>query len=307
MVRYRNVVAFCAVAVLWGLSLAAVEVGLRSFPPLLLSAFRYYIAGAILLIYVGVATDRWYPTTRMDAIAICGGGVFWIAIGNGVWYVGQGLTTSVLSGLMMSLTPIATVAISWSLLPEDRLTLVSLAGLLVSFAGAVLLVWPTDLATVTTALVGKALLCVGVLGLAVGSVLIRWASAPLPSTARTAWSVLVGAVVIHGLSVLAGERWAMNVSTTGIASLLYLSVGATVIAYVLFFFLLDRYPAIEVTLVTYLVPIVATVAGWTLFDERISWRMPVGFLVIAIGFCLMKRRALRVELTRIGYREETWW
>ncbi|WP_231186511.1 DMT family transporter [Haladaptatus sp. DYF46] len=303
MVRYRNVVAFCAVALLWGLSLAAVEVGLRSFPPLLLSAFRYYIGGAILLSYVGLVTERWYPRTRTDVVAICGGGVFWIAIGNGVWFVGQGLTTSVLSGLMMSLTPIATVAVSWTMLPEDRLTVASMVGLFVSFSGAVLMVWPSDLATVTAALVGKALLFVGVLGLAIGSVLIRWASAPLPSTARTAWSVLVGAVVIHVLSVLAGEQWAMNVTTTGIASVLYLGVGATAIGYVLFFGLLDRYPAIEVNLVTYLVPIVATVAGWTLFEEHISWRMPVGFLVIAIGFCLMKRRELRVELERIGYRE----
>ncbi|MFH5801390.1 hypothetical protein [Haladaptatus sp. CMAA 1911] len=75
----------------------------------------------------------------------------------------------------MSLTPIATVAISWGMLPQDRLTVASLVGLFVSFSGAVLMVWPSDLATVTAALVGKALLFVGVLGLAVGSVLIRWA------------------------------------------------------------------------------------------------------------------------------------
>ncbi|WP_435157045.1 DMT family transporter [Haladaptatus sp. DFWS20] len=284
------------IACLWGLSVAVVEVGLRTFPPLLLSAFRYYVAGALLLGYVAVTTDDWYPETRMDVVAVCGGGVFWIAVGNGVWFVGQELTTSVLSGLMMSLTPIATVSVSWVLLPEDRLTLVSLVGLFVSFGGALLLLRPADTATISAAVVGKALLLVGVLGLAVGSSLIRWASASLPSTTRTAWSALLGAVVIHSLSVLSGEQWGLSVTMTGLVSLLYLSVGATAFAYVLFFSLLDRYPAIEVTLITYLVPLVAAVVGWSLFDEPITRRMVAGFLVIVVGFSLMKYRALRNEL-----------
>lgn len=299
MARFRDAVAFFTVACLWGFGVAAAEVGFRSFPPLLLSAFRYYIAGGLLLGYVGLATDVWYPRTRADKVAICGGGVFWIAVGNGVWFVGQNLTTSVLSGLMMGFTPIVTVAISWILLPQDRLTTVSLVGLFISFGGTILLVWPTQTATVTTALIGKALLFVGVFGLAAGSVLVRWATTSLPSTTWTAWSALVGGVIIHGLSVLSGEQWAMNVTMTGIASLLYLSVGATAVSYILFFFLLDRHPAIEVTLITYLVPIIAAVTGWALFDERISWRMAAGLPIIVIGFTIMKRHELRAEVARI--------
>lgn len=93
--------------------------------------------------------------------------------------------------------------------------------------------------------------------LELGSALVRRTSTSLPNVARVAWSALVGGLVIHGLSAFTGEQWVSSVTWTGIAAVLYLGVGATVVAYVLFFRLLDRHPAIEVTLLTYLIPIVA--------------------------------------------------
>lgn len=297
----RDVAAFCALAWLWGSTFAAVEIGLVSFPPLLLLALRYYLAGVLLLGYVVRTTDAssWCPTTAADALAIGGGGLFWIAVGNGVWFVGQELTTSVLSGLMTALIPILTTAFSWVLLPEDRLTPLSVVGLGISFAGAVLIVQPSRAAITSAEFVGKGLLFAGVLGSALGSVVIRRAAAPISSTAQTAWAVLLGAGVIHGLHLGTGGASIGSVAWRSVAALLYLSIPATVVAYVLFFSLLERRSAIETTLVTYLVPIVATGLGWVLFSEPLTTGMLAGFLLILVGFAVMKRRALRAELARL--------
>lgn len=124
-------------------------------------------------------------------------------------------------------------------------------------------------------------------------------AASLSSTARTAWSALAGALVIHGLSVLVGEQWSADLTAEAIGVLVYLGVLETVVAYVLFSSLFERHSAIEVTLVTYLVPVVAASAGWAPFGERLTWRMSGGFLVVVLGFALMKRRELRAELVRI--------
>lgn len=296
----RDVAAFCALAWLWGSTFAAVEVGLVSFPPLLLLALRYYLAGVLLLGYVAWTADDWRPTTGADYLAVTGGGLCWIAVGNGVWFVGQGLTTSVLSGLMTSLIPIATAVFSWVLLPEDRLTPLSLVGLCISFIGAVLIVQPTGEAIGTAELFGKGLLFAGVLGSGLGSVLIRRASARLSSTAQTAWAVLLGAGVIHGLHLATGNASVTTVTWRSIAALLYLSVPATVVAYGLFFSLLERHSAIETTLVTYLVPVVATGVGWVLFAEPLTTNMLAGFLVVLAGFALLKRREIGAELDRLG-------
>lgn len=298
MSALRDLAAFCALAWFWGTTFAAVEYGLGSFPPLLLLALRYYVAGVLLLGYVVWTSDDWRPTTTADLVAIGGGGLCWIAVGNGVWFVGQELTTSVLSGLMTALIPIATTAFSWLLLPEDRLTPLSVVGLGISFAGAVLIVFPAGAALATTEVIGKGLLFAGVLGSALGSVLIRRAAAQISSAAQTAWAALLGAGVIHGLHFLAGEPSVTTVTVSSVAALLYLSVPATVVAYTLFFSLLERHSAIEITLVTYLVPIVATGTGWLLFAEPVTRRMLAGLGVVLVGFGLLKRRELRTELAR---------
>jgi drug/metabolite transporter (DMT)-like permease len=200
---------------------------------------------------------------------------------------------------MTSVTPVATTAVTWVVLPEDRPSPVSLVGLFVSFVGAVLLVSVSGPLTLTAALLGKALLVVGVGGLAVGSVLVRWAPKTVPSTAQTGWAALVGAIVIHVLSHFSGEQWTIaEVTPTGVAAVTYLAVGATAVAYVLFFDLLDRHPAIEVTLVTYVVPVIGALTGWLLFEERLTARMAAAFALILVGFLLMKRRELRETLQR---------
>ncbi|MDL0134019.1 DMT family transporter [Halobacterium salinarum] len=298
MSRLYDVVAFLLIAVFWGFSFTVVEVGLSSFPPLLLMAFRYDIAGLILLGYAMLTSETWRPTTRADVIAICGGGVLWIALGNGIWFVGQALTSSVLSGVMPSLIPIVTIVCSWFLLPNDRLTLSSLVGLFVSFAGAMILIWPAGQLTLSAGFLGKSLLLVGVIGAALGSVVIRWASPPLSTVPLVAWSVLVGAGSIHLLSSIVGGAWSGNVTTLGILSVAYLSTVATVIAYILYFRLLERYSAIEITLVTYLVPLVAAATGVVFFDEPITARIAGGHSSLA------KRQIAR--LRRVGRRANFW-
>lgn len=289
---------FGALALAWGTTFAAVEVGLGSFPPLVLMATRYYLAGAVLLGYVATTGHDWRPSTTGDLVGIAGGSVFWIALGNGVWFIGQALTTSVLSGLLAGLIPMATVVFSWQLLPDERLTPISLVGLLVSFAGALLIVRPPGGFVVDSGFLGKAILLVGVAGSGLGSVLIRRAAGSITNTARTGWAVLFGAFIIHGLAALVGQGWPADVTTAAVGALLYLAFPATVVAYTCFFDLLSRHPAIDITLVTYLVPIIAAVTGRTLFGEPLTATMIGGFAVVLVGFVLLKRRELRRELAR---------
>jgi drug/metabolite transporter (DMT)-like permease len=61
---------------------------------------------------------------------------------------------------------------------------------------------------------------------------------------------------------------------------------------------LTRRSAVELNLVTYLVPVVAAAAGWYLFGERLSPSMVGGFGLVVVGFALLKRRAIRDVLSR---------
>lgn len=79
----------------------------------------------------------------------------------------------------------------------------------------------------------------------------------------------------------------------------YLGVGVTVVASVPFFSLFDRHPTVGVTLLTCLVPVIATLTGRILFGEHVTLRMAAGFLVVLVDFCGMRRRKLRAEGDRV--------
>ncbi|MFB6183359.1 MAG: DMT family transporter [Haloarculaceae archaeon] len=299
MSRYRDVVGFGILVCVWGFGFAAAEIGFSTFPPLLLMAFRYDIGAVLLFGYVVVAVDDWWPSTRGDYLAVLSGGVLMMVVGNGVWFVGQRLTTSVFSGMMASLIPVTTAAFSWVVLPDDRLTPLSLIGLGVSFVGASIITLSGNGLTFGASLLGKGLLFASVCGMALASVFIRRADASIPSTAQTAWSVLLGAVLLHLLSPLVGETWGGTVTVASGLALAFLGVFSTVVVWLLYFGLLERYSAIELSMATYLVPLVAAAVGWALFGEPVTRAMVVGFPVVVSGFVLMKRRTLRTELRRL--------
>jgi drug/metabolite transporter (DMT)-like permease len=129
MSTYRNVRDLGLLGLLWGTIFPATELGLSTFPPLLLMAFRFDVASLAMIGYVVLRSEDWRPRSRGDALAIVAGGVLWTVIGNGVWYIGQDLTTSVFSGLATSLVPVLTAGFAWVLLPTERLRPLSIAGL----------------------------------------------------------------------------------------------------------------------------------------------------------------------------------
>ena len=292
MSTLRSVLPFLVLAVLWGFSFPAISVGLEALPPVLFAAFRYDIAAVVLLGAAVVQAGRreWLPTESADRQAILGGGVFLIA-GNAFLFLGQQTVPSGVAAIIQGLVPIATALCALALLPEERLSTVGAIGIVVGFLGVGLVVRPDPSNLLQSDLAGKLLICVQVVFVSLGGVLVQRAEPTLGRNALSGWSMAVGSLVLHGMSLASGEQ---VVVPEGIAlgAVLYLGLFATAIAFLLYFTMLARYGALETSLVAYAVPVVATLAGVVLLDERITPVSLVGFVVIFAGFLLLKRRAL---------------
>ena len=60
----------------------------------------------------------------------------------------------------------------------------------------------------------------------------------------------------------------------------------------IYFYILEEHGAFQVSLVAYLVPIVATLVSLFVLGEAIGALTLVGFGLVATGFALLKRRAI---------------
>lgn len=292
MSRIRATAPFLLLATLWGFSFPAISVGLESLPPVLFAAFRYDVAAVLLLAAAAVrASNRtWIPSERADLLAVLSGGVFLVA-GNAFLFMGQQTVPSGVAAIIQGLVPIATALWALFWLPEEWVTPVGAVGIVVGFLGVGLVIRPDPTNLLQADLVGKLLVCLQVASVALGGVLVQRADPTLERVALSGWSMGIGALLLHVVSQTVGES-VLVPSGLALGAVVYLGVFATAIAFFLYFTLLARYGALETSLVAYAVPVVATIAGVILLNERITTLSLVGFVVIFVGFVLLKRQAI---------------
>jgi len=290
----RNAGLFVLLSFLWGTAFMAIKVGLEFFPPVLFAAFRYDIAGVILLGYAATSTDHWRPRTRADWLTVLVGSTLIIALYNAFLFIGQQGVTSGVAAILIGMNPILATGFSRAFLPNERLAPLGIAGLLLGFVGVGIVARPTASAVLADNAVAQGFVLLAAAAVALGSVLVQRVDSGIPTVGMVAWSNALGAVVLHAISVgMPGESLRQaEFSTGGLLALVYLAVLASAVGYVIYFDLLDRLGAIEINLVSYTVPVFAALSGWLVLDETLTLRAVGGFFVILIGFGMLKREAL---------------
>jgi drug/metabolite transporter (DMT)-like permease len=255
-----------------------------------------------MLGYAAWVVDDPVPRTRGQWALVAVGATLLIAGYHTLLFVGESdpAVTSAAAAVIVSLSPVLTTGFARLLLPDERLTVAGVVGLAVGLLGVVVLARPDPDAVLAGGVVAKLLVFAAATAFALGSVLTRRIEARLPIETMEAWSMLGGAALMHAISLALGESvGAVTVAVEGLLALAYLSVVASAFGFLVYFDLLDRLGAVEINLVSYVAPVFAALAGWFVLGERLSVATAVGFVLIFVGFLLVKRRAIRAELPRL--------
>lgn len=298
MTRSRTFGLFILITVLFGGAFPAIKAGVSHVPPLLFAAVRYYLSGALLLLFA-LATGRdWLPETRNDRLAIVSGGVLFIG-GTGLNFVGMQFTTSGVSATIFAMVPVLTVVASWILLPAERASRWSVLGVVVGFGGVALVVNMGLELDTPLALLGNLLVLAAAGSVAFGTVLVRRSRPTISVIPLTAWAMLVGGTIQLLFSFAIGESvFAVEPAIEAVVALLYLAVFAGAIAFVIYFELINQIGPLQTNVMSYLTPIVAMVVGRVLLEEPIPRTAVAGLVVILVGFLLLEEHEIAAELAR---------
>ena len=301
----RAVLLFAALGVVWGIPYLLIKVAVAELHPTTLVLARVVIASLIMVpiaIHHGAipaALRRWRVVLPYALIEIV---VPWFFLTRAEQHLSSALT-----GLLIAGVPIVGVVIALVTRRSEHLSLRTGMGLAVGLVGVALLVGFESGATGG----GGELLAVGELGIvvicyAVGPVIMARRLFDVPATGVIAVS-MVAATVVYAVpgALHAPTAWPSLPVTLSVVGL---GVVCTALAFLLFFALVAEVGAVRSTLITYLNPAVAVVAGALVLNERVTWLTGVGFVAVLAGSALAssrRRQAPAAAPTEAGVPEDT--
>ncbi|ELZ43258.1 hypothetical protein C471_01222 [Halorubrum saccharovorum DSM 1137] len=287
------VAAFVLLATLWGTSFVAIEAGLHYFPPLLFAGVRYAIAGAVVLGLAAVMSGRTVPRGRDEWLGVAVAGAFVIAAYHGLLYVAELHITGAVAAVVVSLAPVLTATFAALLLPNERLGPFEIGGFALGILGVIVIADPMEAGLGSAALFGVGLAFAGAVAFSLGAVLLRPLRTDLPIAALQGWAMVSGAGMLFvGAAVLGESPAAIVWNATSVASLSYLTLLSGVVAFLIYFALLDEVGPAQLHLVGYAEPVVAAVGSWVLLGSLIDAEAMVGFVAILAGFLVLERHEI---------------
>jgi drug/metabolite transporter (DMT)-like permease len=277
---------------IWGSTYLAIAIAVETIPPFLMAAFRFSIAGLILLTwslgregrsFVAPTRREWRDSAIVGA-ALIGGGM-----GLAAW--GEQTVPSGVTALVIALMP-AWAAIFGRLFYGERQPRLALVGIVTGFVGIAILAAPSVVGG-TGALepFGLAAVMLSPVAWAAGSVFASHdAVLPRRPLVASGLQMLTGGALLAATGVLTGELGDLDLAAiTGRSAfaVVYLIVLGSLIAFTAYGWMLRVAPLPFVSTYAYVNPIIAVILGAIILSEPLDLRTVVAGAVIVVAVSLI--------------------
>lgn len=275
------VIAFCLI---WSSAFAAAKVALAYCPPLLLLGTRFVLAGTLIL-GVCALTGRLerLPWRELGILAFVG--VLNNACYLGLSYMGMTTVSSGFTAVVISANPLLTALFAAPLLGE-RMTARKLLGLLLGMAGVALVV-RSRIGSGAEDLTGTLFVLAALVTLAAATLLFKRAGTGASLWMSSGIQSLAGGIALLPVALLTEDLSAVHLSLPLAAAFTYLTLGASIGGFSLWFFILQRASATKASALHFLMPPLGLMFGWLILGETVPPLDLLGIVPIALGIRLV--------------------
>lgn len=292
--RFKVIVAFGLVYVIWGSTYLAIRVGAAHMPSSIFAGVRFVLAAAVMLAVLAILRRRLVPSRR-DLVTLAGAGALLLVGGNGLVVLAETVVPSGMTALIIATVPLWVAGLEAVLPGGERIAPRGFVGILLGLAGLVILSWP-ELSRASQEVAhpaGLALLVCAALSWSLGTLLMRRRPVKVDAFVATGWEMLFGGVLNSILGLLIQGRQPIAWNTELVGSLLYLIVFGSLVALTAYVWLVNHVPAAKVSTYAYVNPVIAIFLGWWLLDEKVTAHLIVGMAVIVLAVVLVNTAPVR--------------
>lgn len=284
-----------ALSVLWGGGFFFTGIAVHDLPPFTIVLLRVGLAALALAVVVR-ATGRRLPCGRAAWTAFATMGLLSNVVPFCLIVWGQTRIPSALASILNATTPLSTVIVAHFLTSDEKMTGNRLAGVIVGFAGVVLMIGPNALAGIDGDVLGQLAVLAATLSYAFAGVFGRRFRRMGIGPIETSTGQLIAAtVLLLPLASMIDRPWSLPVPGAATwAAVLGISLLSTALAFVLYFRILATAGATNAVLVTFLIPVSAILLGTLVLGERLEPAHFLGMGCIAAGLALIDGRLPRL-------------
>jgi drug/metabolite transporter (DMT)-like permease len=287
-------------AFIWGGSFVFAKVAVAEIPPFTLVLLRVGLAATTLWV-VCLATGVAMPRALKNWGAYAVMGLLNHVIAFSLIFTGQQEIGASLASILNGSMPFFTVLLAGLLLTDEKFSTRKIVGIAIGFFGVVLIIGPRHLLGLGDHLLSELMLIGAAISYAFASVWGRRFAGQNPLATATG-QLTMSTLMMIPIASLVDQPWTLPLpSVATMASVIALAVICTAFAYVLFFRILDMAGATNVSLVTMLVPVSATLIAVPLLGERLEVLTILGFAVITLGLMVLDGRPVRYARERLGW------
>jgi drug/metabolite transporter (DMT)-like permease len=291
----KTILAFVYVCLIWGTTYLGIRIAIDYMPPFFLSGIRHLIAGTFC-VGVALATGAKLPD-RPTLLKLFFLGTLMIVGGNAFVCWSEQYISSGLTAIVCALSPLLITLVSMQALKGVHITPIIWLGLLMGLGGIGLIFFDNiaDLANPNYRL-GMIFLILAISAWSLGSVLNKKYNIDLPIYMSVGIQMLSAALVNLLISNVFEQHVVLTeIAWQGWASMLYLAIFGSILAYWAYFYMLKRFTPARISLHGYINTIIAVLLGWLIKNEPLTWHILLGMCITLSGTFIVNNEYKRLS------------
>ena len=251
-----------------------------------LTAFRM-LFGAVTAVAIGVYQKVEWPRDLKTWLIFAVLGPASLAVP--IFFISWGEQTidSAVASILNATTPLFTIFIAHVVLQDDKMTVQKVLGLLIGFAGTVVLLSEDLLASAHSSILGQGAVIVASIFYAGSAVFARKLTQHIPGTVRGAMPLITSAIIMWMVGPLVEKPFEIpSLPMTWIA-ILWLGILGSGLAVLMLWYLIHEVGPTRATLVTYLFPVGGVILGVLFLNEHLSWQLLAGTVLIILSLAVV--------------------
>jgi len=280
-VKPKHWLVFVLLGAIWSSSFMWIKIAVQEIGPVTLVAFRVFFGLLFGVVVILVQRVSW-PRTFKEWIPLLVLGITNISVPFFLISWGEQSIDSAVASILDATVPLFTILIAHYLLHDDKMTVPKVAGLLIGFAGVIILM-SKDIGASFGSILGQLAVIVACVFYAGSAVYARKTTEDTPGIVRSV-GPLVSATAAMWLATFLVESPVKipQLSITWI-SLLFLGIVGSGLAFIMLYYLIHEIGPTRASMVTYLFPLGGVILGVVFLEEQLSWQLLVGALLIVLS------------------------